>query len=387
MRNLVLEKNARQVFHPKLFHFPELLRKVKEIVMRKAIAYEEQRNNPMMDSTPSASDSKEEDGKEEPMVETKSSEKGDEQAESSMEPNSPPLVKSRLEKRLEQISQSTVKTTVGDPPITPVSCLNRDTLIKTRRSPAGPLRSKGKGQKIIEAQNKSMEMEPPSTPKPSTPAALVNDAPFTPPQATSTQIAPAEPEMILCDQLGTQSQVAFTLRDPLATQDLFIVPFNMQVDSEVEVSTVPEEIIEINDDSCMLDEIMRDSPSPAKRISPVKRSPVKTSPRKVGPPVTGDLLSPVRLNIQQNPVPVSTPASLMAPPKMTPVKKTPEVNPQLSPERTPTTRSKAGVTRTPQTKKKNSAVKVEKPPTKITRGSVSRNGPSRISRNSPLLSS
>lgn len=75
------------------------------------------------------------------------------------------------------------------------------------------------------------------------------------------------PELILCDQLGTQPTLDNSLSDknPLQTQDLLVMSpgkgFPMDIDIEIEVSTMPEEeVILIEDSNSMVEEILRVSP-------------------------------------------------------------------------------------------------------------------------------
>lgn len=86
-------------------------------------------------------------------------------------------------------------------------------------------------------------------------------------ESSPKTVVQVTPELILCDQLGTQQTLDNSLSDknPLQTQDLFFMSpgkgHNMDIDSEIEVSTMPEEeVILIEDSNSMVEEILRVSP-------------------------------------------------------------------------------------------------------------------------------
>lgn len=265
--NLVLEKNARHVLHPKLFHFPELLKKVKEIVLKKAILYEEKNRNPLANligTTPP----KRRTNQSTEIIHEKNPKETEETSKviGNCHPiPSPILVKSRLEKRLEEITSPNAK--IAEEQAKPVvPAITKENKF-SRRSAPGPLSSKiSYKEGDMEIINSIRPAEEPVTPGKNSEIQLAQDP-------SLIQMPNVEPELILCDQLETQSQLYFAepLANPLDTQEnLLISSSDMQVDSEIEISTAPDEIIEIHDDSCILDDIIKDSPSPVKQ-SPMKQ--------------------------------------------------------------------------------------------------------------------
>lgn len=186
LRN-ILEKNAREILAPKLFHCPEVLRRVKEMLVDKAKVYNTERTRPSLDKS-------------------------------------------------HEISLSHSQDSL-------VTVIRRTTTNEASTT-------KEKDNSVAELLQQQQQQE------------IVAD--------NST-----EPEMVLCDPRDTQSQVTGTqvAFDPFQSQLLIATPSPQKKkmkkeadESQIELSTAPQEIILI-EDSNSLDEILGVSSEKEKKAS------------------------------------------------------------------------------------------------------------------------
>lgn len=240
--DMVLERNAREVLHPKLFQYPALLRKVKNILTGKAKWFEKEREH-----------EKDNNASQVPVSDLTACR------------NSPAAGPSRsrnikqFEGRPLSTSRSSDKLSLAASQDSFVTVIEVNTQQATTK---------------VNARGSSRSMSTPQK------------------KAVIPQPVPVTPEVVLCDRMSTQPVSLDNTQpseNPLQTQEILSVEegHKMWVDSEVEISTVPEEIIEIEDNSCsMVNEILGEE-SPATPPSPAPdRTPKRTRAVQPNTPVT-----------------------------------------------------------------------------------------------------
>lgn len=262
---IVLEKNIREVLHPKIFHFPELLRRITEMLVQKATLYEKKNSGTAVEEPasenilpPNSGDNKESGDSVESPKDTQSPGEAPESGNNGDVLNESD--KNIITPKIEKESQI--------PFFQPWASSLLDNTAGTSNT------SQGSMVTVVEMVTSTQITKP-------TPA-IIKSIEFLSPVRKEQEI---EPEMIICDQLGTQSQVSFATQaavNPLQTQE--IIPSDgMEVDSEVVITTAPEQVIEIEDDSMTLEEILRQSPvkpqpNPTTPVKAKNASPQQTTP-------------------------------------------------------------------------------------------------------------
>lgn len=237
--DMVLERNAREVLHPKLFQYPALLRKVKSILTGKAKLFGKER-----EKDNNASEVAVRECRNSPVA-------GPSRSTNIKDLDSKPLATPSTSRSSDKLSLAASQDSFVT--VIEVNTQQTATLVKSRESS----RLKSTPQK----------------------------------KAITSQPVPVTPEVVLCDRLGTQPvslDNTQPFENPLQTQEILSPEegHKMWVDSEVEISTVPEEIIEIEDNSCsMVNEILgEESPAtpPPKIQPPSSPAPERTPKRNAG---------------------------------------------------------------------------------------------------------
>lgn len=233
----VLEKNAREVLHPKIFQYPELLKKIKSMLVGKAKRHAEGEEDKAAEE-----EKKEEDS---PNPGPSANEAGS----ASMTVPTPDVIPKRPETpsgspKTSTAKQHEVKTPASTPRSHPSRSLDKSSLAASQDSFVT----------VIEVKTQSANTSQKQKVARTSTSILSSPKVISPP--------PPPPEVILCDQLGTQTQnlnITQPSQNPLQTQENMLdeAGEGENDSSELEVVYVPiEDVIEIDDADNMVDEIL-----------------------------------------------------------------------------------------------------------------------------------